>query len=61
MKLVDLEVTIHRETPNAVLVSSPDVAEPVWLPLSQIEINERHGSDAEITVPQWLAEERGLA
>lgn len=61
-QLLDIEVTIHRETEKAIKVSSADaVSDEVWLPLSQVEINTRHGDSAEITLPRWLAEERGLA
>jgi hypothetical protein len=59
--LIDLEIFIHAETDLAILASLPgDDEEPVWLPLSQIEINERHRSSAEITLPEWLALDRGL-
>lgn len=59
--LIDLDVTILRETERAVLVGTPDLTEPTWLPLSLIEINIRRGSEAEITLPRWMAEERGMA
>lgn len=61
-ELVDIEVTIHAESKDAIKVSSADtVSDEVWLPRSQIEINTQHGSSAEITLPRWLAENRGLA
>lgn len=61
-ELVDLEVYVHAESEKAIKVSSDDTGgEEVWLPLSQIEINHRQGDTAEITVPRWLAEQRGLA
>lgn len=58
--LLDMEVFIHAETEKAIRVSN-EVCDPVWLPLSQIEINHRHGQSGEITLPRWLAEQRGLA
>lgn len=59
--LADLTVQLLHETDNAVLVKIGTWSEAVWLPKSQVEV-EATGSDGlcEITLPQWLAEERGL-
>lgn len=32
----------------------------VWLPLSQIEIEEKGGDTVEVTMPEWLAKDKGL-
>jgi hypothetical protein len=53
--LVDIEgrVLIRRE--KAIYFDAGD-AKPIWLPLSQIEIND----DGSVTMPEWLALEKGL-
>lgn len=58
--VIDLEVHLHHETDRAVLVSDTgDKADAVWLPKSQVEIEE-YGTCHMVTLPEWLAEERGL-
>lgn len=32
----------------------------VWLPKSQIEVEELKGSVCEVTLPEWLANDKGL-
>lgn len=60
--ILDIMVTVHRKTSMAVLVSEDgDIYKAVWLPLSEIEIEYSGPRDAEVQIPQWLAEERGLA
>lgn len=62
--LIDLEVDITATTEKAVCVDAPEASRPVWLPRSQIEIDTNAADElgaATITVPRWLAEERGLA
>lgn len=53
----------HHETALAILVSDDgDEKSAVWLPRSKIEIvREIDGETIEVEVPDWLAEERGLA
>lgn len=67
--LVDLTMRKHAETKLAVLVSDDGVKKnAVWLPLSQIEIAPVLGttgatSAAEtvlVTLPEWLAIDKGL-
>lgn len=59
--LCELELQIHQTTPRAVLVSNDgDVEKAVWLPLSQVEIVTKRNGIADVTVPEWLARERGL-
>lgn len=57
--LVDVVVVAHRDTDKAVLVSDGSGRRAVWLPLSQIEIVYRD-RDAIVTLPEWLAIEKGL-
>lgn len=59
--VIDIDLHVHVKTINAVLVSETgdrDAAE--WLPLSQIEIEMTSPSTATVTLPEWLATERGL-
>jgi hypothetical protein len=63
--LVDLLLFEHHRTAAAVLVSDDGEAKSaVWLPLSQVEItptpSRSGGSEVTVTVPEWLATERGL-
>lgn len=58
--VIDLTVQLHHETEKAVLVS--DTADPkdaVWIARSLIEI-EPDGATHTITLPEWLAKEKGL-
>jgi hypothetical protein len=54
---------IRRETTQAVLFY--DGTREVWLPKSQIKIEEKDGfvlggKLVEVTLPEWLASEKGL-
>ena len=61
--IIDLDVHVHARTEKAVLVSDDGEKDgAVWLPLSQIEI-EPHATMQRVyvlTLPRWLAEEKGL-
>lgn len=58
---IDTTVEIHAETDRAILVSEDgDEFGAVWLPLAEIEVSRRRGAKASISVPEWLAEDRGL-
>jgi hypothetical protein len=58
--LVDVFVAVHHRTEKAVLVSlDGERSKAVWIPLSQIEIEERE-RDSIVTMPQQLAYEKGL-
>lgn len=60
-KLVDLTLHLHHETHSALLVSDDgDRDQAVWLPKSQVEVNETRGAIIEITCPEWLATKEGL-
>lgn len=57
--LTDITVEQRHETASAILVHDGDVQ--VWLPKSQIEIADSgDGRTIVVTLPQWLAEEKGL-
>ena len=60
--IVDVEVQLLRETEKAVQVSPVGTsAEAVWLPRSQIEIAPAEtGTLYVVTLPDWLAQEKGL-
>lgn len=56
---VDVEVTARTE--KAVLVHTGNKEKAVWLPLSQIEIGPGVFDGIEtVTLPEWLAQEKGL-
>ncbi len=60
-ELYDIKVQIHHRTEKAVLVSDDgDRNRAVWLPLSQIEINEESAGVLDLTLPLWLAKDKGL-
>lgn len=61
-RLTDITVRLHQETERAILVSDDgDNDKAVWLPKSQVEFVQKPGSDViEVTLPEWLATERGL-
>jgi hypothetical protein len=61
--LIDLSMWRHAQTRKAILVSDDGVREhAVWLPLSQVEVVEEDETDLDIivTLPEWLALEKGL-
>jgi hypothetical protein len=59
--LVDVTVQIHHRTERAVLVSDDgDRENAKWLALALIEIETKPNGLAEVTMPEWLARERGF-
>lgn len=58
--VIDIDVILVHETGAAVLVKSDEDAEGIWLPKSQIEVDGDIGAYGSVTVPTWLAEEKGL-
>lgn len=60
MRLTDLTVLIKHQTEKAVLVAETEDDDGVWLPLSQVEVDGDVGSIGTVTLPEWLALERGL-
>lgn len=65
-RLHDCDLHLHHETPDAILVSDDgDREQAVWLPKSKIEFEPKPGrakgsSVVEVTLPEWLAQEKGL-
>ena len=53
-ELVDIAGEIKVETEKAIQFYDGD--QTVWLPRSQIEIND----DGTVTMPEWLARDKGL-
>ena len=57
---IDIQVdAILRETEKAMLVRQSDTQ--AWVPMSMVEKITRHpNGTAEIRIPDWLADEKGL-
>lgn len=61
--LVDLDVIVRRETDKAYGIADPDTPGGIiWLPKSQCEVSDfkMPQRTAILTLPEWLAIERGL-
>ena len=60
-EVVDVTVQVLARTARAVLVTDGTPDEAVWVPLSQIEIEPSSRAGYHIvTLPAWLAMEKGL-
>jgi hypothetical protein len=56
------DVTVVRETDNAILCEFPDGNEE-WIPKSQIHDDSevyKFGTDGTLIIPRWLAQAKGL-
>jgi hypothetical protein len=59
--VVDIDGAIEARTQKAVLFHTGNKEEAAWLPLSQIEIAETGvGGIVTVTLPEWLALDKGL-
>lgn len=59
--IIDITVELLMETDRAVLVTDSVPDKGVWLPKSQVEIEPSDtGGLHVVTLPEWLAIERGL-
>ena len=59
--IIDIDVEVRMRREKAILVHTGDPERAVWLPLSQIEISETGIAGIEtVTLPEWLALEKGL-
>lgn len=60
--IIDIDVEVTARTGKAVLVHTGVKEQAVWLPLSQIEIEENAAFPGiwTITLPEWLALDKGL-
>tara|TARA_R110002072_G_scaffold49433_4_gene134385 strand:+ start:24907 stop:25098 length:192 start_codon:yes stop_codon:yes gene_type:complete len=58
--VIDIEGMVHHQTEKAVLFSADgNRANAEWLPLSQIEVEDKHPIWT-ITLPEQLALDKGL-
>lgn len=59
--IIDIDGAIEARTDKAVLFHTGNKEEAAWLPLSQIEVDET-GVPGIVTVslPEWLATDKGL-
>lgn len=58
--LIDVAVQLHHESQKAWLVSDDgDRDNAIWIPKSQAEL-EPKGKAHILTLPEWLATEKGL-
>lgn len=67
-KLFDVTVHLHHETypgerdAGAILVSDMgNRSKAVWLPKAQVEFEIVSGAIIKVTLPEWLAIDKGLA
>lgn len=61
--IVDIDVYLHHRTAKAVLISlDGEKKNAVWVPLSQVELERNPGMPSAyvLTLPEWLALEKGL-
>jgi len=59
--IIDIDVVVTHRTEKAVLVHTGDKENSVWLPLSQIDVEySRFGGTSNVSLPEWLALEKGL-
>jgi len=60
--VTDIDAILVHQTGAAILVKTDEDTTGVWLPKSQVEVH--WGGDASgavvVTVPDWLATEKGL-
>lgn len=56
--LIDLKVELKKETPKAWLVHDGD--REVWIPKSECELEKDRNNMYDLTIPEWLAMEKGL-
>lgn len=61
--IYDINVIIVRRTDRAVLVEGAlrDTGEPVWVPLSLIELSDNGDETThKLSAPEWLLVDKGL-
>ena len=59
--IIDIDVEVTARTEKAVLVHTGVKDNAVWLPLSQVEISPTgFGGIETVTLPEWLALDKGL-
>lgn len=66
METIDVEVMVVKTTDAALLVQVDGHEDPVWIPKSQIDDTSEIDDQADpedigtLTIPEWLAREKGL-
>lgn len=60
-ELFDAEFSFVAETDKAILVTEDGGKTEVWLPKSQIEYTLGANDMVSVTMPLWLASEKGFA
>lgn len=59
--IIDLDGAIEAKTEKAILFHTGDKRQAAWLPLSRIEVEETGiGGIVTVTLPEWMALEKGL-
>ena len=60
--IIDVLVTLHRQTADAFFVSLDGVeAKAVWVPKSEVEMEQQPGANIWLlTAPEWLAIDKRL-
>lgn len=59
--LIDLSLALHATTERAIRVStSGGDGDAVWLPLAHCEVQPKTRQSVLVTLPEWLAHEKGL-
>lgn len=59
-ELYDASFELYGETEKAIRVSDDGGETFHWLPKSQIEYEMKQGQVVEVTMPAWLAKEKGI-
>lgn len=58
--LVDLALIYRDQRPLALAVSEPGKLKWIWLPKSKIEFEKTSAFEVKVTMPRWLAKDKGL-
>jgi hypothetical protein len=59
--LIDMTMHLHAQTEKAVLVSDDGLRKnAVWLAKQHIEVEPHSGALVIVTLPEWLALDKGL-
>jgi hypothetical protein len=60
-ELVDIELQLHHETDKAILVSDDgDRERAVWLAKALVEIEPKKRGIVVVTMPDWMARDKGF-
>jgi hypothetical protein len=60
-RLTDVTGIVRHRTERAILLDHGG-REPAWLPLAQVEVEPNpDGRTVTVTLPEWLATEKGMA